>query len=92
MTTDAPLTGIARAREVLGKLEANSSGRPDVFAGMAAHAAALATVELAAATQLSTLVALTRGDGWIHHFTPDERVEVLRRIRMMLGFDPDITI
>lgn len=81
--TEGPKVGIARAREVLARAE---NVDPEYIPGMAAHAAAIAAVEQAAATQLIALtnvLATLRPDD----LPPAEHEALVTRIRTLTGLN-----
>lgn len=79
-----PLAGLPRARALLGKIESLTT--PEIIPGMSAHAQAIATVELASATQLAALLDAIRLAPRI--VQGDEEIELVNRARGMLGFPP----
>lgn len=92
--TNERLRGLPRAREILEHKIEGKGTRPGmnatpVLGAMSLHATAIATVELAAATQLAALADVLRLDQTDYEILlPDERNRIIDTARALLGLPP----
>jgi len=92
MTDQTPTRGLTRAREILAKADdvplTPESAQAIMTRAMLAQA--IATVELASATQLGALAAVIETDMRAGVLTRDERDQITNTVRALLGL-PDST-
>lgn len=80
--------GLARAREIVAKIEDTETRSPEILAAMAAHATAIAAIAAAEQQQIIALTTFTQSRVFETVLTDEERYALRARLLVMMGITP----